>query len=309
MHIAVMGAGAVGGYFGALLARAGNPVTMIARGPHLQAMQKRGLEIRSHWGNFTVRVKATSDPSAVGPVDLVLHTLKTYQNSQAISAMQPMIGPDTALITLQNGVNSYQDLASAFGKERVLPGAAYIETIVVEPGTIQQSGGVVRLVFGEISGPPSPRCYRILETFTGAGITADASDNIMKELWSKFLFISVLAGVTTASNARLSDLLPHTHSRDLVTAAMREVEAIGRARGVALDEDIVPKILEYMDGWASDLTASMHTDLELGRPLELEALTGAVVSMGRDSGIPTPVNDTLYALLVVHKSGYAGKSN
>ena len=305
MRIAVMGAGGVGGYFGGLLARAGDDVTLIARGSHLEAIRAGGLRVNSHWGDFTVQVNATDQPQEVGPVDLVMLSVKTYQNSVAIPALAPLVGDDTCLLSLQNGASSYEDLARSVGKERVLPGAVYFEGQVQSPGVIRQTGEIVRIVFGEVSSEQTPRAQRILETFQAAGITTELSSDIVKDLWTKALFISTMAGVTSTSRASMAQLLPRPESRATVVAAMCEAEAVARAKGVNLDPGVVDRTLHYMDSAVKDLHASMHTDLELGRPLELEALNGAVVRIGRELGVPTPVNDVLYSLLLPHKDGRA----
>ena len=299
MRIAVMGAGAVGGYFGGLLARGGNDVTLIARGAHLEAVLSRGLEVKSHWGDFRVGVKATDDPRTVGLVDLAILSVKSYHNAAAIPALKELAGESTSILTLQNGVEGYEMLA----KERVLPGAAYIELQIEAPGTIRQTGEVARIVFGEIGGGEAPRARRILETFQAAGIPTELSSDIVKELWTKLLFISTMAGVTSAARASMSELLKHREAREIIVAAMREVEAVGRARGVKLDADVVEKTMEYMQTSEKDLHASMYTDLELGRPLELDALNGAVVRIGGEVGVPTPVNSFLCSVLVAHKDG------
>ena len=303
MRIAVLGAGAVGGYFGAVLARAGNPVVMIARGENLEAMQQHGLRVQSHWGKFEAPVLATDDPMAVGPVDLVLYCVKTYQNSDALPSLRPLVGYDTMVITVQNGVDSYASMSEALDRDNVLPGAVYIEAARTGPGQIRQAGGVVRFVFGEKEGPSTPRCLPITEVFLEAGIEVQTSQDMPKELWSKSLFITVLAGVTCASRTGLSTIMDSQAGRDTLMAALKEVEAVGRAKGVNLDADIVPKTWDFMVGWAKDLKASMQIDMELGRPLELDALTGAVVRLGREAGVPTPVNDTLYAVLEPYKHG------
>ncbi len=303
MRIAVMGAGGVGGYFGGLLARAGNEVSLIARGAHLEAIRTHGLRVRGSKGDFYLRVDATDAPSRVGPVDLVLLTVKTYQNAVAMPALAPLVGEGTSLLTLQNGVEGPEELARRVGRERVLPGAAYIETQIEAPGVIRQTGDVVRIVFGETDGRTTPRCQRIQETFMDAGIATEVSDDVVRDLWTKFLFISTVAGVTSAARVPVSRLLPHPEARGTIVAAMKEVEAVGRAKGVGLDPEVVARTMEYMETVAKDLQASMHTDLELGRPLELEALNGAVVRMGREVGVPTPVNDILYSILVPHRDG------
>ena len=306
MRIAVLGAGGVGGYFGGLLARAGNELTLIARGAHLETIRSQGLQVKSQWGDFNVAVEATDDPRTVEPVQLLILSVKTYQNAQAISILRPLVGENTSLLTLQNGVETYEELSAAVGKDRVLPGAAYIETAIETPGVIRQTGHVVRIVFGEISGQGTPRAQRILETFQAADIPTELSTDVVKELWTKFLFISTMAGITSAARASMSQLLRYPETREMILAVMREIEAVGRAKGVSLDPDVVANNMEYMETAAKDLHASMHTDLELGRSLELEALTGAVVSIGRQVNVPTPINGFLYSILVPHKDGAMG---
>lgn len=303
MRIAVMGAGAVGGYFGGLLARAGNEVTLIVRGAHLEAIRTEGLHVKSHWGDFTVRPSATDDPRSSVPVEMVILSVKTYQNAQALPSLAPLLDRDTSVPTLQNGVDTYQEAARAVGQDRVLPGVAYIETQIESRGTIRQVGEVVRIVFGETDGSRTSRAERILETLRDAGINTELSGDVVKELWTKFLFISTLAGTTSVSRASMAQLLEREEPREMVLAAMKEVEAVGRAYGVSLDTDVVDRTWNYVETTARDLHASMHTDLELGRPLELEALTGAVVRIGKHVGVPTPVNGVLYSLLLPHREG------
>ena len=303
MRIAVMGAGGVGGYFGGLLARAGNEVALVARGAHLEAIRSQGLSVKSQMGDFNVSVEATDDPRHIGSVELVILSVKTYQNAEAIPTLAPLVGESTSLLTLQNGVEGHKELARAVGHERVLPGAAYIETHIESPGVINQKGEVARIVFGETSGQRTHRAQRILETFQTAGIPTALSNDMVKELWTKFLFISALAGVTSSARAPMSRLLQHAEARETILAVMREVEAVGRAEGANLDLDVVEMTMGYMETTARDLHASMHTDLESGRPLELEALNGAVMRIGQQAGVPTPVNRLLYSILVAHKAG------
>ena len=303
MRIAVMGAGAVGGYFGGQLARAGNDVTLIARRAHLAAIRDRGLTVKSHWGEFNVKVGATDDTSGVGPVDLAILSVKGYQNAAAIPALAPMLGDGSCVLTLQNGVASYDEVASLVGPDRVLTGAVYMETQVESPGVIRQEGEVVRIVFGEIDGEETDRARRIHGTLRAAGVDAQVSHDVMKALWTKFLYIATMAGVSSAARTPMSVLLTLDAARDTMLSCMREVEAVARARGVGLDPDVVQSTMEYMDAEAEALQASMHTDLNAGRPLELDALNGAVVRLGRELNIPTPVNDTLYSALLPHRDG------
>ncbi len=304
LRVAVMGAGAVGGYLGGLLARAGHDVTLIARGEHLRAIQSTGLEIISQSnGSFTVQVKATDSPREVGPLDLVLYTVKTYDDESAIPIVRPLVGSGTTVLSLQNGVDSWQRLQASLPTDSVLPGAVYIEASVESPGVVKQQGKVYRLVFGEADGSITPRLQPIIEAFQDTGLPTEASTDIMKVLWSKWLFITTLAGVTAAARCSIADLLGIPVSRDLVITLLKEIEAVGKKRGIGLDTDIVNHTLQYMDNEARSLKASLQSDLEAGRQIELEALTGTVVRLGRESNVPTPANDVIYGLLKPYEEG------
>ncbi len=300
MSVAVLGAGAVGGYLGGLLAHAGNDVTLIARGEHLRAIQSNGLRVHSERGDFTVQVRATERTDGVEQVDLVLFTVKTYQTQEAVPLLQPLLGDRTTVLTLQNGAGSWEQLQGSLEGGRVLPGAIYIEASVEAPGVVRQQGSVYRLVFGEADGSVSGRVQKIAAMFQDAGMPPEVSTDVLKVLWTKWLFIATLAGVTSASHSTIAELLALPASRKLVVDVMREIEAVGRKRGVNLDPDVVEQTLSYMDNEARSLKASMQIDLENGRPLELEALNGEVVRLGREVGVPTPANETIYGLLKVH---------
>ena len=301
MRIAVMGAGSIGGYFGGMLARAGNQVTLIARGEHLQAIRDQGLRIQTDAGLLTIPcgdcLGATSEPREVGPVDLALFTVKTYQNDVAIPAMAPMVGSQTAVLCLQNGIDSYQAVAHALGAERVLPGAAYIEAARLGPGLLSQSGSVVRIAFGEPDGGDSDRGRNIRITLADAGINAQFSQDIQQTLWTKFLFIATMAGVTSLSRETMARLMPRPEWKRVIVACMEEIETVARASGVNLDPAIVTNTISYIEGDLEEMHASMHADIMAGRPLELEALNGAVVRAGQKAGVATPVNDLIYAAL------------
>ncbi len=304
MRIAVMGAGGVGGYFGGVLARADHEVVLIARGEHLKAIQERGLMVRSHHhGQFQIDIQATSDPAEVGLVDLLLFTVKTYHNPKAVPLIQPLVGPKTAILTLQNGVESHRHLTEVQGDGRVFTGAAYIESGVASAGMIRQNGEVVRVVFGHPAGEEQEGAGQILEILADAGIETQLSPDVMKALWNKFVFIVALAGPTTAARREMDQLLEFSEGRELVMTVLKEAESVGRALGIALEEDLLDCTMSYIDGYARDLHASMHTDLERGNPLELEALNGAVVRLGIEAGVPTPANQSIYALLKPYVEG------
>jgi 2-dehydropantoate 2-reductase len=297
MRIAVMGTGSIGGYFGGMLARAGNDVTLIARGPNLDAITSSGLKVVRDDEEFTVRCQATDDPSAVGPVDLVLLCVKAYQNKIAVPMMQPLVGPDTSVLCLQNGVDSYVPVGNVLGESSVLPGAAFIEAGVLAPGVVKQTGGIVRIILGETDGTDSERCRAIQGVLVDAGVPAEALSDIKAGLWGKFLFIATMAGVTSIARSPLAELLVQPHWRSVVLGCMAEIEAVGRADGVDLPKDIVSDTVTYIDGQLGAMEASMYVDLLAGRPLELDALNGAVVRVGKDTGTATPINDVIYAML------------
>ena len=303
MRIAVMGAGSIGGYFGGVLSLGGNEVTLIARGAHLEAIRRRGLQVITDHGEFTVQCDATDDPRQAGPVDLVLLTVKTYHNQEAVPAMRPMVGEETMVLCLQNGIDSYESAAQLLGAGRVLPGAAYVDAGLESPGVVRQTGEVVEIVFGELDGVDSPRGELILDTLRMAGIPAQLSNNIKLTLWTKFLFIATTAGVMSLSRQTMAQLMSQPEWRRVILGCMREIEAVGRASGVDLDPNIVQDTVDYIEGSLEEMHASMHADIVAGRPLELEALNGAVVRAGRSTGLPTPVNDVIYAALKPFASG------
>ena len=297
MRIAVMGAGSVGGYLGGMLARGGHDVSLIARGAHLAAIRERGLRMVRDNEEFTIRCAATDNPADVGPVDLALLTTKTYQNAAAVPAMAPMVGQGTTVLCLQNGIDSYLTPAEAFGADRVMAGAVYIEAGRDGPGVARQAGDVVRVVFGEPDGSLSERGRAIAEAFNASSVPAELTEDIRTGLWSKFLFIATMAGVTSMARATLAELMPRPEWREVVVGCLREIEAAGRANGVNFPLDIHDTTLSYIEDNLADLQASMHTDVMTGRPLELEALNGAVVRASRAGGVPTPINDVIYAML------------
>ena len=306
MKVAVMGAGSMGGYFGGMLSRAGHDVTLIARGENLVAIRSAGLRMRTESGDFTVPCSATDHPAGVGPVDLALLTTKTYHNVDAVPAMAPLIGSNTAVLSLQNGIDSYLPVVQQFPDAIMLPGAAYIEASRLGPGVVQQAGRVVRVVAGGTRGSPPEhreRAEEICAAFQDAEVEAEASDDIEVALWTKFLFIATMAGVTSLAREFVRDLLPRPEWRKIVRACLEEIETAGRASGVNLADDVVGSTFDYMDQSRGAMRASMHTDLVAGRPLELEALNGAVVRAGEAAGVPTPINDVIYAALKPYVSG------
>lgn len=299
MKIMIMGSGGTGAYYGALLAKQGNDVTFIARGAHLEAMRANGLQIRSIFGDFTISpVKATDSPAEVGTVDLILFCVKTYDTDEAVEAIRPVIGSQTAVLSLQNGVDAVERIGKAIGKEHVLGGATWISSAVEAPGVIKQVSQFRRIVFGELDGTHSERVQSAYEVLQRTGIAVEISEHILKVLWTKFVFISTASSLGSLTRLPMGDYRAIPETRSMIISLMQEVEALAHANGVATDVDVVQKSLEFMDNAAPHIKASMQLDVESGHRTELESMVGVIGRKGRELGIPTPVADFVYASLL-----------
>ena len=304
MRVAVLGSGAVGGYYGAKLARAGHDVTLIARGAHLAAIRERGLEIRSPMlGDFTVRCAAEEDAQRIGAVDLVLVAIKTYDNESALPLLRPLVGSETTVLPLQNGVDSPSQVAAVAGQARVLGGTTYIATALTAPGVIEQTGTHRRIVFGEIYGELpriSERVTAIHEAFAGADIQSEPAGDGRVAIWEKFIFLAPVAGFTGASRLPIGPLWgdPYAHAR--ILDACREIERLARAEGVPVAPDVLQKIEKYLDAIPGTMRSSLLIDLSQGKRIEVEALQGSVVRRAEAAGVPAPIMSTLYAVLKPH---------
>ena len=302
MRIAVMGAGSVGGCLGGLLAKAGNDVSLIARGEHLEAIRANGLKVVHSGGEFVVEVKATDDPVQVGPVDLVLFTVKTHQNRHTISTLRPLMGQETSVLTLQNGVESHEQLGAVLGSQNILPGAFWASSQIEAPGVISVTGDI-RISFGEIDATESLRALDIRTMFREAGIETEISPDPMQVLWRKFILLSAVSGMASAARTRIKELRGSPDARKMFCEAMEEALTLGRTKDINLADGLVQESLEFIEGFP-DFQNSMHADYESGRPTELDALSGAVVRLGRQVGVPTPVHSFLYSVLLPHKDGH-----
>lgn len=304
MRIAIMGSGAVGGYFGARLVRGGADVTFIARGAHLAALRADGLTIESaHEPIRLPEVKATDDPRSAGPVDIVLFTVKLWDTESAARSLTPIVGPQTGIVSLQNGVQSEETLRGIFGGNAAMGGVAYMATTIVRPGVIAQTGALARMVFGEYDGARSPRAEALLAAARAGGIDAEISADIRRAIWEKFVFLSALSGATTSIRLQVGPIRSHPQTRQFLLDLMREAVAVGRARGVDLPEDYAEERLAFIDGLPADMTSSMARDLERGQRLEVPWLSGGVAAMGAALGIPTPANRAVYDILILHADG------
>ena len=300
MKICVFGAGAVGGYFGGRLAQAGNEVTFIARGGHLDAILTHGLQVKSINGDFTVHpAKATHHPEQVGPVDLILCCVKSWQVAEAAEAMAAMIGPQTIVIPLQNGVEAHATLSRALGSEHVLPGLCKLITMIEAPGRICHLGADPYLAFGEMDGSLSERAKAVVRVFSdAAGIRVHLSRNIVAQLWRKFMLIAPWSGVGAVTRMPIGVFRSLAETRELLMGSIREVYTVARAHGVDIEEKAIAETIDFIDRMPPEGTASMQRDIMDGRPSELEEQSGAVVRYGEQVGVPTPIHRFIYYSLL-----------
>lgn len=304
MRIAIMGSGGVGGYFGARLAKGGADVTFIARGAHLEAMRANGLAIDSaHEPLHLSKVNATDDPRSIGPVDIVLFSVKLWDTESAARSLLPVMTPQTGVISFQNGVQKDDTLRQIFGADAVMGGVAYMATTIGKPGVIAQTGTMQRMVFGEYDGKHSARAQALLAAAKAGGINAEISDDIRRAIWEKFCFLVGLSGSTASIRLPLGPIRGHPRTRQFLFDLMRETVAVGRAQGVNLPEDFAAQRLAFIDGLPADMTSSMHHDLARGRPLEVRWLSGSVAEMGAKVGVPTPANRAVYDVLALYEDG------
>ena len=304
MRVAVVGAGGVGGGFGAALAKAGADVTFIARGAHLAAMKSVGLKIQGGRGEtHLVPTKATDNPAEIGPVDIVLFCVKLWDVESAGEAIKPLVGPGTAVIPLQNGIDAAERLIPILGAGAVMGGVAQISASIVAPGVIQQVGTFMRMIFGELDGKRSARGEAFLAPCEKAGFDVTLSDQILTDLWMKFILLACNASITAATRQPLGKLRDDPDLRPLMISAFRETIEVGRARGVRLPADALEKILDFVGHAPPAMKASMALDLERGNRLELPWLGGKVVELGRQLGVATPTHSVMYAVLKPYITG------
>lgn len=299
MRFAVIGVGGVGGYFGGRLAHAGEDVVFIARGEQLAALKNSGLRVDSINGDFAVRaVNATNDPSKAGTVDVIILGVKAWQVTEASKSALPMAGPNTYILPLQNGVEATDEAAAVFGSERVLAGLCRISSFIAGPGHIKHTALEGMIAFNERNGQSSARVEELRKTLEGAGIKVDVPSNIDAALWTKFLFIAPLGGVGAVARAPIGITRQLPQTRELLLGALVEIQSVARARGVALSETAAHDMLATLDQLPSEAASSMHRDIVAGRPSELEYQNGAVVRIGRQCDVATPVNEFLYSSLL-----------
>ena len=307
MRFAILGSGAVGGYFGAKLARSGQQVTFIARGAHLDAIRAKGLEIKSaKLGDFTVRAPAESDTAKVGAVDVVIVAVKAYDNATALPMIAPLIGAGTVVLTLQNGVDSTDQIAAIVGEAHVLGGTTYVATALEAPGLIVQTGVHRSIIFGEVFGGLSrisSRVQAIADVMAAADIVVTPVADARVPIWDKFVYLAAFSGFTGASRLAIGHIWHYPHVQEMFYATCHEVAAIAKAEGVTISPDRFDTLREYMANIPPTTRSSLLIDLEQGKRIEVEALQGAAVRRAQKHGVPAPILSTLYALLKPWENG------
>jgi 2-dehydropantoate 2-reductase len=299
MKIAVMGSGAVGGYYGGLLVRTGQDVTFIARGAHLAALRTNGLQVKSVHGDFTIAVvQVTDTPAEVGQVNLVLVCVKTRDTEDAAQAIKPIVGPDTTVMSLQNGIDAAERIGAIVGMEHIVGGATWLSSAIEAPGVIRQISQFRRIVVGELDGRIIPRTRALFEVLKGTGATVELSDNIVKVLWTKFLFIASISGVGSITRLGIGDYRAVPETRAMLVSLMHEVEAVAHASGTTLDTDVVEQTLALVDNAAPNIKPSMQLDVEAGHRSEVDSMIGVICQKGRELGVPTPIADIVYAAIL-----------
>jgi 2-dehydropantoate 2-reductase len=304
MRIAVMAAGAVGGYFGARLAAAGHEVHFIARGAHLEAIRKDGLKIESPLGDLHLKdVNATDDPKKVGAVDIVLFAVKLWDTEKAGEQARPLVGPNTRVITLQNGVDSVERLTPILGDDAVIGGATYVVTVIAAPGVIRHSGPYARIRCGRVDGRPDAVLAGYVQQMQAAGLDITLSDQMLVDIWKKFVLLSGTSGVTASTRQTIGPIRDDPDMRAFFFKLMGEAMAVGRASGVRFPSDFEQELNRTVAEFPPTMKASMANDLDSGNRLELDWLAGKVVALGRERGMPTPANEAVYAILKPYRMG------
>jgi 2-dehydropantoate 2-reductase len=300
MRIAIVGAGGVGLYFGGRLAQAGEDVVFIARGKHLQALKALGLSVDSLEGDFSIpRIQVTDDPEQVAPVDAILLCVKAWQVAEAAQNMRPMLGPQTCVIPLQNGIDAPATLVAKLDAEHVLGGLCSLIAFVVEPGYVRHAGGKPFIKFGELDNHRSRRVERLYQAFMRAhGLTAEIPSDIEAALWKKFVFIAAWGGVGALTRAPIGIIRTQPGTRQMLQRAVEEILKVAKAREVEMTSDAAGATFALMDEMPAEGMASMQRDIMDGRPSELEAQTGAVVRLGQEAGVETPFNTLIYESLL-----------
>ena len=307
MRFAIMGSGGVGGYFGARLVKGGADVHFVARGAHLAAMREHGLAVEGGPGPLHLpKVNVTDDPRTIGPVDIVMFCVKLWDTENAARQLLAIMEPGTGVVSFQNGVQKDDMLRPILGDDALMGGVAYVGTHIGRPGVIAQTGSLQRLVFGEYDGRRSARVEAFYEACKRGGINAEISDDVRRSIWEKYVALVAMSGATTAMRQTIGPIRANPRTREFLLDLAREVVAVGCAHGVALPADYAEQRIPFFDGWPPEMTTSMHHDLQQGKRLELQWLSGGVVDLGAEVAVPTPMNRAVRDMLTLHAQGSAG---
>ncbi len=299
-----MGAGGLGGYFGARLAAAGNDVAFVARGAHLAAIRQNGLQVASARGDLHLReVAATDDPATLAPADVVMIAVKLWDTEAAAEAVKPLVRPGTAVVSFQNGVSKDDVLTRILGRDAVIGGVGQIGVVIASPGVIRHTGTMAKLTFGELDNRRTPRVLALLEACTAAGIDAEIAADINLAIWEKFAFLVPMSACTASMRSTIGPIRANPRTRAFLFDITREVVAVGRALGIGLAEDFAEQRMTMVEALPPQMTASMQGDLVRGNRLELPWLSGAVVELGRQVGVPTPLNRAVTDILALYVDG------
>lgn len=307
MNIAIYGTGGVGGYFGARLAQAGNAVTFIARGKHLEAIQKNGLQLKSPKGDYLVfPANATATISEVIDIDLILVCVKTWQLEAAAKEIKKVLNEKTMVISLLNGVNITEVLSAVMEKRHLLGGLCKVVSKIEDYGIINHISFEPTIVFGELNNVKTERALLLKKLFLNAGIKTKLAENIQLEIWSKFLFISTISAIGALTRATIGEIIASPQLKKMMRQTAEEIVAVAKAKGVYLSDDLVEKQFQMIESQPYNTTSSLQRDMMEGKPSELEAQTGTIVKMGLELGIPTPVNAFMYACLLPQENKARG---
>ena len=307
--VMIVGAGGVGGYFGAKFAEGGCRVKFIARGEHLTALRESGLRVETHSGDiYLPQVWASDNPSELGSADFILICVKGWDTESAARSILPIIKPDTTIISLQNGVQKDDVIRGVVGEQSVVGGVCFVSAKILRPGIISQTGKMQKLVFGEYDGTVSPRAQTFMETCRRSDIDAEITEDVRRAIWEKFVFLVGLSATTAAMQSTIGEIRANRKTREFLLNVMREVVAVGRAQGIRLDEYFAENRLAFCDELPFEMTSSMHNDLEQGKRLELPWLSGNVVEFGEAAGIPVPLNKAVSDILELRSPGKINKS-
>ena len=303
MHVVIMGAGAVGGYFGSALSKNGVDVTFVARGQHLEHMKKYGLKIDSYWGNFLVKSRFTDSLENIKKADLIIQATKLYSNSSALPLLKPVIGTNTVILTIQNGISSGEIISEYYGWEKVLQGATYIETEIINSGYIQQTGSVAMIEFGEKDGKISDRCLTVKEILDVDGIQVNISKDISSTLWIKMVSVGAIGTLATAARSSLVEMISGEFGSESLKNIMEEIVAVGKSEGIQFPIGVVDEKFNSAIREAEEFKSSLQYDFNNHKPLELDDILGTVVRIAKKNDIPTPASTILMSVLEKYKKG------